>query len=364
MAFAEVSENVIAQEFFNFMSSVGIQPKYNFEPILDGNIHRFACEGDKSTSKSGAYYVHADGLVNFGVMDFRKHSEMQKGRIGNEYLPQYDEIQYNKMIEESRRRAAERAREEKEKAARAHEKMLREYTIYNHDLKKHICRPQNGTYIEHPYLRLKGIDYIPFGAGFRVKRNQSGNDDYCNVGDLLIPLTHVDSCFAAEEKERITNLQKISGRLNQEGKYEKRFYYDIPTTGCYCELIPEQCKEHYHMDGPIFSERVKYIIICEGVATGLSLLKLFDFESPVFCAMSCHNLMTVARAWRAKLNIGNFGAHKNIEIIIAADNDKSGLGIKKANDVVNAGFAVKEIHPPVIGNDWNDYYLKTYGGLN
>ena len=93
MAVFKVSENIIIQEFFNFMSSVGITPKYNFEPILDGRTHRFATDEDRGNSKSGAYYIHADGFINFGAMDFHRHSEMQKGSISRDYFPEYDKTQ-------------------------------------------------------------------------------------------------------------------------------------------------------------------------------------------------------------------------------------------------------------------------------
>ena len=358
MAVFEISENVIVQEFFNFMASVGVEPKFSFEPIMDGKTHYFATVEDKHGGQSGRYYIHADNFVNFGVMDFHKHSEFQKGSISRDYLPKYDKAEYEKAIEDSRRRATERAKQDKENEARARVQMMKEFTIYDRARRLFICNNLNTGYMNHPYFKFKGVEQIPFTAKlnteFRVKVNQTSNDDFSHIGDLLIPLVHVDSGYSPCIEERMRDIQIISGRLNHEGKYQKSFYHNIPLQGCYCELIPYQCRGDNY-----FSDKVKIIFICEGVATGLSLLALTDFSSPVFCAMSCHNLINVAKGWRLKLDKHFHGFFKNVQIIIAADNDYSGLGVKKAQEVIDAGYAVKKIIPPEIGQDFNDYYLTT-----
>ena len=342
-----VDESIILEEFFAHLRDIGIEPKGDFYPILDGQIHRFAVDDDRGGAKSGAYYVHADGFVNFGAMDFRKHSCMQKGSISRDYRPKYDKKQYDKAIEESRRRAAERAKQEKEKEARARVQMMKEFTTYDKERGILFC---NTAFVNHPYLIFKGVEGIPFQAAlncnFRVKKNQTSNDDFSQVGDLLIPLVHVDSVYSPYIEERMRGLQIISGKLNHEGKYQKSFYKDIPQKGCYCELIPHRCRGNNSL---LDLNNVQIIFITEGVATGLSLLALTDFKSPVFCAMSCHNFMNIAQHFHKLF--------KNIQIIIAADNDYSGLGVKKANEVIEAGYAVNKIIPPEIGQDWNDYYL-------
>ena len=355
MAVFKVSENIIIQEFFNFMSSVGITPKYNFEPILDGRTHRFATDEDRGNSKSGAYYIHADGFINFGAMDFHRHSEMQKGSISRDYFPEYDKTQYEKAIEESRRRAAERARQDREKEATARLQMMKEFTTYDKERRVVICSDLNTGYENHAYLKQKGVaELVQNGMNFRVKKHQTSLNDFSHVGDLLIPLVHIESGYSSCIEDRMRGLQIISGRLNHEGKYQKSFYKDVPCQGCYCELIPYQCR-----GDNFFSDKVRIIFICEGVATGLSLLALTDFNSPVLCAMSCHNFMTIAKAWRGKLNKHFHGFFKNVQIIIAADYDYSGLGVKKAQEVIEAGYAAEKIVPPVIGQDFNDYYLTT-----
>ena len=353
-----VDESIIVEQFFSHLANLGITPKENFYPELDGQTYRFSIDDDKSGAKSGAYYIHADGFVNFGAMDFRKHSCMQKGSLSKDYRPKYDKKQYEKAIEESRRRAAERAKQDKENEARARVQMMKEFTIYDREQRVIISSGKNTRYENHPYLKAKGVEQIPFtaklNAEFRVKVNQTSNDDFSHVGDLLIPLVHIDSGYSPYIEERMRGLQVISGKLNHEGKYQKSFYKNIPLQGCYCELIPHQCRGD---NG--FSDKVKIIFICEGVATGLSLLALTDFESPVFCAMSCHNLINVAKAWRLKLDKQVDGLFKNIQIIIAGDYDYSGRGVKSAQEVVDAGYAVKMILPPVIGQDFNDYYITT-----
>ena len=350
-----VDESIILEEFFAHLRDIGIEPKGDFYPILDGQIHRFAVDDDRGGAKSGAYYVHADGFVNFGAMDFRKHSCMQKGSISRDYRPKYDKKQYEKAIEESRRRQAELQIRKKEAEACSRVQMMKEFTIYDKERRLVISSDLNTGYENHPYLKHKGVaDLVQYGMNFRVKKNQTSQNDFSQVGDLLIPLVHVDSAYSPKIEERTRDLQIISGKLNHEGKYEKRFYRNIPKQGCYCELIPIQCRGDNY-----FSDKVKRIFICEGVATGLSLLALTDFESPVFCAMSYSNLMNITKAWRAKLNNHFHSFFYHVQIIIAADNDYSGVGVKAANEVIEAGYAVDKIIPSEIGQDFNDYYLTT-----
>ena len=225
--------------------------------------------------------------------------------------------------------------------------MMKEFTIYDKERRLVISSDLNTGYENHPYFKHKGVaDLVQYGMNFRVKKNQTSQNDFSQVGDLLIPLVHVDSAYSPKIEERTRDLQIISGKLNHEGKYQKSFYKDIPQKGCYCELIPHRCRGNNSL---LDLNNVQIILITEGVATGLSLLALTDFKSPVFCAMSCHNFMNIAQHFHKLF--------KNIQIIIAADNDYSGLGVKKANEVIEAGYAVNKIIPPEIGQDWNDYYL-------
>ena len=87
------------------------------------------------------------------------------------------------------------------------------------------------------------------------------------------------------------------------------------------------------------------IIICEGWATGVTLNH--HYGATVLVALDCGNLKNVA--------IGSKKHFKNRDIIIAADNDESGIGERKAIEAAMA-ISCDYIIPPVIG-DFNDYLV-------
>jgi putative DNA primase/helicase len=88
------------------------------------------------------------------------------------------------------------------------------------------------------------------------------------------------------------------------------------------------------------------IIICEGWATGVTLNH--HYMATVLVALDCGNLKNVAIGAKKHFMNGS-------DIIIAADNDESGIGERKA---IEAAIAIScdYIIPPVIG-DFNDYLV-------
>jgi putative DNA primase/helicase len=153
----------------------------------------------------------------------------------------------------------------------------------------------------HPYLIRKHID--PFGL-------KIGRD-----GVLIAPMYNIDKA--------LVNLQFIDA----EGK--KRFLAGGRKTGCFSTI--GTCRQ----GAPL--------IVCEGWATGASIHQ--DSGHFVVVAMDAGNLEPVARAFR-KLDT-------HVDIIIAGDNDVSGVGQSAAR---KAALAVggRYMIPPTIGNDWND----------
>jgi putative DNA primase/helicase len=85
------------------------------------------------------------------------------------------------------------------------------------------------------------------------------------------------------------------------------------------------------------------ILIAEGFATAASLHEHTGLQ--VFVAFDAGNLINVAQVVRSN--------NRDAEIIIAGDNDESGVGQQKARA---AALAVggKYIFPATVGNDWND----------
>jgi putative DNA primase/helicase len=183
------------------------------------------------------------------------------------------------------------------------------------EIAKHKAAARKAAYIwnhasyatpQHPYLIRKKID--PHGA--KLGRGNS----------LIIPLYNAAG--------KLVNLQFIS----EDGG--KRFLSGGQKKGCFFTL----------------GEVTDKILIAEGFATGASLYE--DSGHHTVIAFDKGNLEPVAKAIRQ--------LHPKAEIIIAGDNDISGVGQKAAR---SAALAVngKYILPPIAGMDWNDYLTKERG---
>lgn len=159
---------------------------------------------------------------------------------------------------------------------------------------------------DHPYLARKKIQ--PHGA--RITGD----------GRLIVPLYNADG--------ELSSLQYIS----HDG--EKRYHTDAQTGSCFNFISQENTEKIY---------------IAEGFATAATIHELTGFAS--IAAYSASNLVNVTEIIQKKYG-------KNHQIIIVADNDKSGTGQKYA-DQACAKFGVRMVIPPVDG-DINDYHLAGY----
>lgn len=154
--------------------------------------------------------------------------------------------------------------------------------------------------VNHPYLAKKKIK--PHGA--RQLKDS-----------LLIPIE--------DESNKLVNLQFISP------SGEKRF------------LAGGRKKECFHIIGHVNNSGC--ILICEGFATGASLHE--ETGQCVVVAFDAGNLLPVAQIMQHQ--------HRDIEIIVAGDNDISGVGQKAANEAAAAVNGLVLI-PDIPGTDWND----------
>lgn len=101
-------------------------------------------------------------------------------------------------------------------------------------------------------------------------------------------------------------------------------------------------------------EQADKIIICEGLATGLSL-SLFTTDIPVVCAVDAGNLIHVAKAIRGK--------YPDIKIMIAGDNDignETNVGKESAIKSALAVNGYYSLPDTDVKSDWDDYRQK-YG---
>lgn len=178
--------------------------------------------------------------------------------------------------------------------------------------------------------------------------------DICGVGDLLVPLVDVSTGIFA-------GLQRI---YEHNGSFRKGFFTGIRTSGCACELFPYGVRA-YHNPSPLEDLQLKdrcglieadEIFVCEGIATGFSVLELTGKDKPVLAAMSAGNLLSVCKAWK--------GRYPKMKITIAADNDANEVGQKAAIAVLKAGYADDIKIPPTPGTDWNDFLISTLKGGN
>ena len=94
------------------------------------------------------------------------------------------------------------------------------------------------------------------------------------------------------------------------------------------------------------------IVICEGFATAKSVAAMLP-EMMCVAAIDAGNLVDVARIMRKR--------HPERLVIIAGDNDESGVGQSKAKEAAEAisGVALCTRKP---GTDWSDVYMRVHDG--
>jgi phage/plasmid primase-like uncharacterized protein/KaiC/GvpD/RAD55 family RecA-like ATPase len=157
---------------------------------------------------------------------------------------------------------------------------------------------------EHPYFKKKGIQ--PHGA------KVTGD------GRLMLPLYGDDG--------KLSTLQYIDAEGN------KIYHPGGATKGKFAIIGTVDT------DGPIY--------IAEGFATAATIHQ--EMSRPCVAAFSASNLVPVTEIIRSKFGIGQ-------EIVIVADNDKSGIGQRYAEQA-SAKYGVRYVMPDIDG-DANDYVL-------
>jgi len=156
---------------------------------------------------------------------------------------------------------------------------------------------------DHPYLRSKRIDT----HGARVTGD----------GRLIVPLLHEDGS--------LSSLQYIGHDA------EKRYHPGAETKG-----------KHW-MIGTMDDPGVLYV--AEGFATAATVHETTG--RPCVVAYSAGNLPPVVESLRRKHG-------QQQQIVIVADNDKSGTGQMYA-DQAAAKYGARVVMPPIVGMDANDY---------
>ena len=250
--------------------------------IDDGKLHRVK---DTHGKLNGAYVYHADNIPA-GYFECLKQGIKQNWKMKGAFVP-LSQLQTKMLKAKHQQQEIERQQAE---IAKHRESATKALYIWN------TAPPAPAN---HPYSAKKHITI----HGARLGRGNT----------LIIPLTN--------SKNEIVNLQFIS----ETGG--KRFLAGGQKKGCFYILRGNTDK----------------ILICEGLATGSSLLESSGFMTVI--AFDAGNLKEVATNIRA--------LYPRSEIVIAGDNDLSGVGQKKA---IEAALAIhgKYIIPATPGHDWND----------
>ncbi len=169
--------------------------------------------------------------------------------------------------------------------------------------------------LQHPYLRKKGLK--PFGL-----RQYSDS--------LAVPVYNLRT-------GKIQSLQFIAPKKHPVTKQDKRF------------LAGGKTKEGFYANRPI-NLSDKRIIIAEGWATSQSLAQQWRVQGWHITAFNAGNLLAVAKSMRLQF--------PKIEIVIAADNDDSGVG------EVAAMQAAKAVGGAVSMPTFTDEERKQYGKIS
>ena len=308
----------IQEQALTFMRDADLAPRDERDTYLklDGQLHRYAVEGDKGGETSGAYVIHSDGFPAGYFQNWRTGVKLNWRFNAVNLTPEqqaYLNSDEYKKAEEAKRK--KREAEEKKRKAEASEKARILYESY-----------LDGDF-SHAYLIKKD-----------VKRHDGVRLDVAEKR-LVIPLRDIDG--------RLVSLQWI----NEDGS--KRFYYGAPLEGTFYGIGLDKFSAG--------DNKSNVILLAEGYATAAKIYQLTG--RPVIATMTCGNLESVAKAIKDKFN--------SARIIVAADNDKKtelekriNPGLDKARELVKKGLAVgvaaPEFENATDGTDWDDYALR-YG---
>lgn len=245
----------VVWSFYEELCRAGLKP-VGHTPIPDGKRHRFTVEGDDSGSNNGWYILHPDPPANAVYGCWKRHNgeslrwRPEQARISEEERSRISQA------------ARERAAREQAELARIHgEAAAKARWIWDH---------REPAPADFPYLVAKGIP----AAGL-----------YCYKGSLVVPLKDPSGEVQTLQFIAPDGDKKLLGGGKKDGHY-----------------------------ATIGGGRPGPIVICEGVATGISLHLATKY--PIAIAMDAGNLQPVARALKAK--------YPEREFIIAADNDHKG----------------------------------------
>lgn len=285
-------------------------------PVMDGQLHRVAVEGDKKGQRSGAYKGYTDGhpagfIQNhlLGTKENWKSEQVVQSLSADERA---------RAIAESAERRAQRAADELAGHERAATAMAG------------LVASSPDAPADHPYLIAKGVQ--PHGlkvmeqGGFPMPPGDPKPMAFGQSGDLLVPFTDATG--------------KVWGAQSVSSSGRKSFPRGTRLAGC------------FHMIGDAVN--ASQIVVAEGYATAATLHQATGL--PVAVAFHSNNLRPVAEALQE--------LRPDAALVIAGDNDhkkeaegRKNVGREKAEEAAQAvgGRAIMPaFEPGDRGTDWND----------
>lgn len=278
--------------------------------VADGKLHRVKVEGDSGSKKSGSYSLHdhANGFFAGCVINF-KNGQDKAVTWASKHVTSLTDAERKALAAQKKEQERLALAETQARYAEAAKRCAEDY-----------AKALNGMPVpsKSSYVARKGI--VPYAAAWW------GGDSKV----LLVPIY--------KKAGQIASLQMIS----EDGG--KKFRSGGEIRGCYLPIKGYRFDEALQ-NTPLLADT---ILICEGYATGCSLF--FATGIPVFVAFSAANLKTLAVRLRQN--------RPNVQLIIAGDNDASGLGKNKAIEAAEAvgGLAVWPEFGDWVGgkNLWNE----------
>lgn len=292
-------------ELLEFLRAQGFA---DFEPILDGTIHRF----DNHGSQTGWFIGYETENPKFIYAKFGdwKTSESHVFKSSTDALSPEEKQLLKEKLSEAEKNEEKRKTEENLTA----QKFAKEEWAH-------------GTTQDSPYLLKKG-----FKPGVVKSINLRTVSTSWGAINLLVPLKDING-----EIWSIQTIQEDGQKFFQPGGRIRGCFYPLG------EITPKTQK----------------IYVAEGIATALSIY--LATNSPTVCGFNAGNLEPVARALRGK--------YPNLPIIIAGDDDRftiikgeyknpGRLAADRAASAVNGiaifpRFKTDETSP----TDWNDLHI-------
>lgn len=335
------------------MLQAGVIPKDSgMDFKIDGELHRFEVEGDKSGELSGAYKLYDNGYCPAGYFQNWRRQIKQTWRYDTKQLT----TEQRQQLRESATDPQARARLEAEQTSKREEAKRQKENEQQQAIEKALNLYKQTAVVnpdDNPYLTLKNRFIYK-----TIELQPAKLQPHEHNGALLIPLYSViDGGFQS--------IQTMY--LDENGQAQKRFFKGCPTTGiCY----PFQAVSYYKTEEggqnppELITNEIheNIVLIGEGFFTCQSIWEILEFQVCVVSSSSCSNLFNVALSIKKRT--------PNRKVIIMADNDikterKEGYnpGIQKAKEIVNRGLACGFIAPAFSeltdgkeASDWEDFF--------